>query len=208
MRPVGRVRRRLLRVADGSMRVQYLCAVAHYTTPLASGQTPLHISPFQTKGGASSLNREGKGPTLVAKPEYERARGECTTPLQVAVVGALVIQLPRSRHTVPTRVAGRWASLEGIESPMMELAMVPAHSGHVTSLLFSPDGQALVAAAMVKAVKPWGAASWELLRTLHWQNNSVDTLCMPADGHMIASCSVDRIAHGSARVLPAAQHDH
>lgn len=87
---------------------------------------------------------------------------------------------------------------------MMELAVLPAHSGHVTSGLFSPDGQTLVAAGMAKVMKLWGAASWELLRTLEGHHSSVKSLSMSAGGQLLASCSVDKIDDGSARVLTLA----
>jgi len=54
-----------------------------------------------------------------------------------------------------------WRRRTSMEKP----AIISAHSGHVASVAFAPDGQALVSGGMVNRVQLWTIPAWELLRT-------------------------------------------
>ena len=56
-----------------------------------------------------------------------------------------------------------------------------AHSGHVASVAFAPDGQTLVSGGMDNRVKLWMVPDWKLLRTLEGHEKSVNTLSFSSE---------------------------
>jgi WD40 repeat protein len=64
------------------------------------------------------------------------------------------------------------------------------HSGKVTSLAISPDGQALASAD--NTIKLWNLETGEVLRTLEGHSNIITSLAFSLDGKTLASSSKDR----------------
>jgi WD40 repeat protein len=77
---------------------------------------------------------------------------------------------------------------------MEKPATTSAHSGHVASVAFPPDGQALVSAGMDNTVKPSAVPSWKPVRTLEGHEKSVNTASFSPEGPFLASASTDTTA--------------
>ncbi|KAH8690887.1 putative G-protein beta WD-40 repeat-containing protein [Talaromyces proteolyticus] len=67
------------------------------------------------------------------------------------------------------------------------------HSGDVSSVTFSPDGQMLVSGSNDKTIKFWNPITGELQRTLEGHSNRIRAVKFLPDGHMLASRCVDDI---------------
>jgi WD40 repeat protein len=65
------------------------------------------------------------------------------------------------------------------------------HTGAVTSLSFSPDGQRLVSASEDGTVKVWDAISGQEVLTLKGHPSAVTSLSFSPDGQRLVSASED-----------------
>jgi WD40 repeat protein len=103
----------------------------------------------------------------------------------------VVIRLCRTISSIWKHLRAARGRMIGVESSMKELTTIPAHTGHVTSVLFSPDGKTLVSAGMDKTVKVWAVPQWKLLRSFEAHEKSVNALAFSPDGTLLATGSTD-----------------
>ncbi len=71
------------------------------------------------------------------------------------------------------------------------LAWLPGHSSHISSVVFSPDGQRIASGAWDNTIRLWDAASGECLLTLRGHESSVASVAFSPDGQRIASGAWD-----------------
>ena len=72
-----------------------------------------------------------------------------------------------------------------------ETLTLKGHTGSVTSVAFSPDGQRLASASRDGTVKVWDAATGQEIRTLKGHTGGVMSVAFSPDGKRLASASAD-----------------
>jgi WD40 repeat protein len=79
-------------------------------------------------------------------------------------------------------------------TPMEKPATTSAHSGHVASVAFAPDGQVLLSAGTDNTVQPWTVPSWKPVRTRECCEERIDTLSFFPEGRLLVSGPSDTTA--------------
>ena len=73
-----------------------------------------------------------------------------------------------------------------------ELALLTGHTGTVTSIAFSPDGETLASGSWDYTIRLWNVSSFTLNRTLAGHTSGVTSVAFSSDGKTLASGSVDK----------------
>ena len=73
--------------------------------------------------------------------------------------------------------------------PYAPLYTLKEHSGKISSVAISPDGQTLVSGCLDKTIKIWNLHNGELLRTLTGHSEDISSLAISPDGQFLASSS-------------------
>jgi WD40 repeat protein len=75
----------------------------------------------------------------------------------------------------------------GKYSPLFTLR---EHSGKISSVAISPDGQTLVSGCLDRTIKIWNVHTGELLRTLTGHSEDISSVAISPDGQFLASSSL------------------
>ncbi len=70
--------------------------------------------------------------------------------------------------------------------------IIRAHTSHVPSVLFAPDGQTLATAGMDNVVNLWAVPSWEPIRTFEGHEKGVCGVAFSPDGRWLALGAADK----------------
>jgi len=73
-----------------------------------------------------------------------------------------------------------------------QTAVLPGHTGGVSSLTFSPDGTSIVSGSSDETVKLWDVQTGGVVKTFHGHNDQVLSVSISADHATIASGSDDK----------------
>lgn len=65
------------------------------------------------------------------------------------------------------------------------------HSGKVSSVAISPDGQTLVSGCLDKTIKLWSLSTGKLIRTLNRHSGEISSVTLSPDGQFLATGSYD-----------------
>ena len=105
-------------------------------------------------------------------------------------VGGRSEQLPQYR---PIRNSGDdGGDFVFFRQPVVMAKTFLGHTGHVTSVAWSPNGKQLLTGSEDKTAKIWDAESTKLLLTLSGHNGGVTSVAWSPDGNWLATASDDR----------------
>ena len=74
------------------------------------------------------------------------------------------------------------------------LATLEGHTGQVTSVAFSPDGNTVLTGSIDRTARLWETASGKLLATLEGHTGQVTSVAFSPDGKTVLTGSIDRTA--------------